>query len=371
MVFAAPTCSRALLRTLQIRSGGVRGAVTPNAAVLMVGGPQQRLFLFGRVVLDGRVLLGDGRGVFLGGRGVFLDGTSAFQQNLRVRGLSSAIYQTTGPLSTLSPSFSSLSQSRPTLLLTNSVSSSFSTFEQESTNDRQLVVYRGVGAPPPCRFSLESFMTVVVHLYKRGVVLPAIRACVQEKEITKARVAWQKALVSLVHKEFNKAYRKHLRLDNKTERKALKEYTGGVYKVINSSLRSGSVVPEVKEKVDWISSALSKLSKADPNMVYKGTVYRGTDLPTNIKDSLQPGATYSDPAFFSTSMKPEQAQAFSKGIVFQIESKTGVNVAKKSNIPSEAEILFRPCTLFMIKSREEVDHSLFGRVTLIVMDEIH
>jgi len=85
---------------------------------------------------------------------------------------------------------------------------------------------------------------------------------------------------------------------------------------------------------------------------------------------LRPGANFCDPAFLSTSAKKDIAfdsNSIGRGcIVFVIGSKTGVDVSKESRHKDEAEILFRPSTLFKIKA---VETGPEGIITVVKMEE--
>ena len=172
-------------------------------------------------------------------------------------------------------------------------------------------------------------------------------------------------------KEFKDVFKKIQRFDS-NDGHAMYDYTSDGYISINNALRSGTLSQNIKKRVDAIIKAMSKSSRGVK--VFKGVVYRGTELPANVKDALQPGSTYSDPAFLSTSSRPDGAfKGFDDMILFQIESKSGVNIARQSHKKGEDEILFRPNTLFRIKSRQDEKVSeIYGRkLTFIGMEEIH
>jgi len=98
-----------------------------------------------------------------------------------------------------------------------------------------------------------------------------------------------------------------------------------------------------------------------------GTVFRGAKLPSSMVEDLQPGATFCDPAFLSTST--ERTSAFGGGgVLFVIESKSGVDVSKVSKNKKEAEVLFRPSTMFKITAVEKV--GVGGFDTTVKMEEL-
>ena len=181
-------------------------------------------------------------------------------------------------------------------------------------------------------------------------------------------------------------YERQQRFDKREDREAIRYYTGSGHKVINKALRDDTVDRKPKPKktkkkskkidkskqgrVDALLRATSKSN--DVVKVYRGTVYRGSTLPDKVKDGLRPGATYCDPAFMSASW--DETRSFNHETdmtFFKIESKTGVDVSKFSKHQEESEILFRPGTLFMIKSVEEKAKIFHGEATLVTMEELH
>lgn len=82
------------------------------------------------------------------------------------------------------------------------------------------------------------------------------------------------------------------------------------------------------------------------------SVYRGTKIPAEILATLRPGANFSDSAFLSSSSNKYRAYKPPGAILFVITSKTGKDVSEFSRHKGEAEVLFRPSTMFMIKSVE-------------------
>jgi len=161
------------------------------------------------------------------------------------------------------------------------------------------------------------------------------------------------------------------------ERYAVRRYTGEDHRRINESLRGTATrklsrkgVRKTQEQVDGILRAMSKT----PSKVFKGTVYRGTHCDQALWESmtLQPGAIYSDKGFLSTTTDRQQILKFigppnASCIVFTIKSKTGWSLGKLSSILSEAEVLFRPSTRFLIQS---VEKCASRGCSLVTMEEI-
>jgi hypothetical protein len=141
----------------------------------------------------------------------------------------------------------------------------------------------------------------------------------------------------------------------------LKYYTGIGYTEANSALRMGVIPAKTQQRIDGVVGALDKLMHHKGS--YKGWTYRGTNLPKEIAETLQPGSTFVDAGFASTSYKA--AQAFGGNHLFMIKSKTGVNVEDHSGMKHEAEVLFRPGTSFKVLTVIKLE-----QVTLVTMEEI-
>jgi hypothetical protein len=127
------------------------------------------------------------------------------------------------------------------------------------------------------------------------------------------------------------------------ETNAIRRYTGSMYDEINSHLRGTDPTfpvhtPEELAKVsDEISTGLDKLP------AYDGTTYRGTDLPDGILDKIEPGGSYRDPAFSSTSDSVDVAQDFRSdgNTLFHIDGNSGHDIQDISIFDkTEAEVLF-------------------------------
>ena len=129
------------------------------------------------------------------------------------------------------------------------------------------------------------------------------------------------------------------------DRIALRDYTGEGYRELNSSLRGGSVHPDVQVRVDAVNDALEKLPP------YVGEVSRGVDLPESIAVDIKRGGVFEDQGFLSTSFE----EPFSGDFHFTIQSRTGRDIAAHSAYEIEAEVLFRPGTRFAITDVTIID----------------
>jgi hypothetical protein len=86
-----------------------------------------------------------------------------------------------------------------------------------------------------------------------------------------------------------------------------------------------------------------------------------------LADSLRAGKVYKDRGFSSSSTSPRAAGNFggAKTMRFKIQGYSGRNVAKLSELPREAEVLYRPGTRFFITSKK-----VKGNVIEVTMFEI-
>lgn len=151
------------------------------------------------------------------------------------------------------------------------------------------------------------------------------------------------------------------------DRAALVDYTadGKGFIEMNGALRRGGYIPVgCQARIDAVCLAVSKLARFNR---YGGTVYRSTWLPPKILNKLQPGKTFVDKAFVSTSLDKMVPLEFNFNIYFVITSKTGVDVSRYSEKRGEREILFRPGTKFLVKS---VEHTEGKDYPVCTMEEV-
>jgi hypothetical protein len=158
------------------------------------------------------------------------------------------------------------------------------------------------------------------------------------------------------------------------EKAAIYNYSSSGYRKLNRYLRGdegphGVNTFSEKDNVYFenLSNSLDNaLNKIDAN--YKGTVYRGVELPeeniNQIKQALESNSIYSDPAFISTTYAPGLSSA--GHAQFIITSKTGklIESLTKYGI-DEKEVLFNRNTPFLIKSIEQKNDNM-----VIFMEEV-
>jgi hypothetical protein len=213
--------------------------------------------------------------------------------------------------------------------------------ERPVVRSRQVVVYdsKAMRAATSCVSARTRLMVEIQDAGRKIAVVKAARESVQ-----KVRAELMNLLMATV--------KKRMRF-NCQDKVAMADYTGRGYDTMNNALRSRLVKSSLQERINAVVKAMTK-----PKFkVYRGTVYRGTALSTVDALGLRPGATYCDPAFLSSSWRKMKAAKFtaktkmgSVSVLFQIQSKTGVGISQASMFPGEAEVLFRPSTLFKIIS---------------------
>lgn len=131
------------------------------------------------------------------------------------------------------------------------------------------------------------------------------------------------------------------------------DYSTSNYRNINGWLRDSShpVSPQIPKTVDNLNSLLDKLPS------HEGTVYRGTQVPTETLEQALRSGVYSDPAFLSSSTDGGVARSFmqsgypdpgSTKVLFEIDGHSGSSIQRMSQIQHEAEVLFKSGTKFDI-----------------------
>jgi hypothetical protein len=203
---------------------------------------------------------------------------------------------------------------------------------------------------------LNARTQLMVEIQDAGRKIEAVKAAAVRESVKKIRVELMQQLLRSHTLRTNK-------LESK-ERSNIKWYSGCGFADINNELRTGAVSSKEQERIRFILKAMAKAVLP----VHRGTVYRGTNLSQPMMDDLRPGATFCDPAFLSTTKL--EAKAFRGSVIFRIESKSGVDISSMSRQKNEAEVLFRPGTMFKILSVTSVQDS--SEVCLeVAMEELY
>lgn len=139
-----------------------------------------------------------------------------------------------------------------------------------------------------------------------------------------------------------------------SEQLAINGYTGGDYRAINFGLRGGSDEGMAKQ-IAALDSALGKSSLERDTALYRG--YGGaqleqTGLHVDTFSQLQPGDTYTDKGFASTTTDYSRANTFAGdfGVHVTIEAPSGLGALKGTSYEKEV-ILPRGLTYQVISNR--------------------
>ena len=126
--------------------------------------------------------------------------------------------------------------------------------------------------------------------------------------------------------------------------------TDNGYDAMNGELRvpgSSEDAAAVQARIDATNDGISHLP------AHEGITYRGTNLPDSVLERIDESGHYSDPAFTSSSLRPEVAENFydpggHNPTMITIEGHSGVDVRPFSAARGEAEILFGNGTDFEV-----------------------
>ena len=175
--------------------------------------------------------------------------------------------------------------------------------------------------------------------------------------------------------------------------KGIQQYSTFKYKMMNALLRGTKLEREEDEEptrksVHAATTALkiglrwTNLCESSLKMKLVGDggqmLFRGSGSIPSV--SLHVGGTFTDNAFFSTSLKQSVAENFlntmrpgEEKILFQVvKHSTGIDISKNSGNKHEAEVLFAPDTMFRIISvnMEQTVGTVEGPVKVVVMEEM-
>lgn len=120
----------------------------------------------------------------------------------------------------------------------------------------------------------------------------------------------------------------------------------GPFRLTNLCLRyPGAYGFELEQMMPFVhefSLALTKLP------VFEGDVFRRVDLPPDVLAEARTGR-FCDPGFLSSSEEPG---IFEGRDLLMIRSRSGRNIARFSEYPSEREVVFLPATAFDVTDLE-------------------
>ena len=166
----------------------------------------------------------------------------------------------------------------------------------------------------------------------------------------------------------SEAHQNALKINNKmrpAETFCVNRYTGDFFVDMNFYLRNGGEPKEdfLEKYRKVMNSGLDKLES------YKGNVYRGADLSSEIinkyKKAAETGEPYTENYYLSTSKSKDTV--FDRNTFYEIKSKNGKQIEKLSFFSEEKEVLFKEGTKFKINS---VYFDEGANKNVIVMEEI-
>lgn len=135
----------------------------------------------------------------------------------------------------------------------------------------------------------------------------------------------------------------------------MEQYSGdGAYESLNSALRKGeSLGGAQKNLASAMDEEIDKLPRVPQNMnVYRG-VYKGRE----VFGSMEPGDTFSDKSYVSTTATRKIADGFSNDFVMKIQVKKGSKgafIKEISEYSEENELLLPRGSKFRVVSKAEV-----------------
>lgn len=167
---------------------------------------------------------------------------------------------------------------------------------------------------------------------------------------------------------------------NKSEKKAIYDYTLDSYYSMNSYLRypNSHYSDKTKEKVDLVKNSINTYYLNDPMTVYRGisnnvlqsslmNKYNGSQQTNYNINKLALGSTYLDNGFSSTSLNKMTATQFTDKFMLKINLPTGnlgSYISSLSASKTENEFLLNPSTKFIVTNIQKATSTLTERYTL-------
>lgn len=130
----------------------------------------------------------------------------------------------------------------------------------------------------------------------------------------------------------------------------LQDYTANDYDIVNGALKRGvfdELPDDYQQLVHRMDEAFAMAPTVDePRMLYRGVRVPDTwdpaSIGANLAEAYPPGTSLTFGAYLSTSLRPSVATSFSRGpglVVFEMRSRSGINVQSLSDLPEEREVL--------------------------------
>lgn len=153
-----------------------------------------------------------------------------------------------------------------------------------------------------------------------------------------------------------------------TNFKTMVSYTGSKYSSFNNPLRntvskllkgeklSKSEMAEIiagQSKFQKLAKMFEKV-KPLPEAIW---VYRGTHIPSSVKDKIEPGYQYVDPGFLSTSLNPSISFGYDKMRIFLPKGSKVLPALGHSNHSAEKEVILPPSSVIKVIETETPEDS--------------
>jgi outer membrane biosynthesis protein TonB len=151
--------------------------------------------------------------------------------------------------------------------------------------------------------------------------------------------------------------RTHVRNLDSSQQTAIQDYSGEDYREINNGLRGkGDLSENHQETVNQLDSAIRDNTLPQPTVLY-----RGMKMNDDLAARMQPGTTFTDNAYTSTSFDQRISEDFSGSTgsaVMRIKAPAGQNgvaMSAISDYPTESEFLLPRGTRYQINSVHRQD----------------
>lgn len=142
-------------------------------------------------------------------------------------------------------------------------------------------------------------------------------------------------------------------------------YTTSAYEELNDALRGfGSMTKQLRAFEKTLNYALSKLPNIDYHGINNSLLYRSVRFSEELILKIKNEGKFIDKGFFSTAhnyqMFLDNWLSYSKhhNVIFKVYGKNGKLIDAASDIPEEAEVLFKSGTEFDVLSVIKIDHPI-------------
>jgi hypothetical protein len=146
------------------------------------------------------------------------------------------------------------------------------------------------------------------------------------------------------------------------------KYNTPMRKVVSQLLQGQQIDKQLANRLVKTTSSISKLArmfdKIDP-LPESVWVYRGAMIPQQIKEQIVPGYQYVDPAFLSTSIRPNVSFGTDRMRIFVPKGSKVLPVLYHSHHSSEREILLPPSSVIKVVEVQPTPSRLYFQGVLM------